>query len=81
MTFNRGQKLVTVIYFILIICILIFFTPYYYPPTYRSYGNGGYDNFFILQHGISYSKLFIELGLLTLAYCLTLFMLKNKFDK
>jgi hypothetical protein len=81
MTLNKTQKILTVVYLILLICVLLFLTPYYYPPTYNIHfveGGKGYGNFFILQNGILYSKLFTEIGVLTIIYSLLLIISKNK---
>lgn len=75
MTFNKPQKVATVIYIVLLVSIIFFLTPY--DTRFRGYGEKGFGNLFT-EDSVEYTKLFIEIGLLTITYYLSLIILKNK---
>lgn len=80
MTFNKNQKILTLVYFISLIGILFFLTPYI---NYNRYGYGAhirFGNFFSMTDldYITYTKFFIEIGIVTVIYYLSLIILKNK---
>lgn len=75
MIFNKPQKVATVIYLVLLVSIVFFLTPY--DTRFRDYGEKGFGNLFT-ESSIEYTKLFIEIGLLTITYFLSLILLKNK---
>ncbi len=76
MTFNKQQKIASVIYLVLLISIVLFLTPYSY--SYYSESIRGFGNLFTMEKGIVYTKLFIEIGILTVTYYLSLIILKTK---
>ena len=77
MTFNKNQKIVTIIYCIFLVLILLFLTPY---AIYNRFGLDQikFGNLFIIEHKIVYPKLFIEIVVLTIIYCLSVLMLNKK---
>ncbi len=78
MTFNKSQKILTVLYFISLLSILLFLTPYTMFNIRPGEIGFGFGSFFRLVVPIVYTKLLIEIGILTIIYCLTLIMLKSK---
>lgn len=82
MTFNKNQKIATIIYCLFIIVIPLFLTPYFFIRY-----SGGFDNyhteirfgnFFSLTDSIAYPKFFIEIAIVTVIYSLSLILLKSK---
>lgn len=80
MTFNKSQKIATIVYFLSLVSILLFFTPYsrkiWAQPMVKDFGN-----LFTINDIIDYQKIFIEIGVLTVAYVLSIIMLKSSLDK
>lgn len=80
MTFNKSQKIATIVYFLSLVSILLFFTPYsrkiWAQPMVKDFGN-----LFTINDIIDYQKNFIEIGVLTVAYVLSIIMLKSSLDK
>lgn len=78
MSFNKSQKTATIVYFLLLVSIIFFLTPYY------NFNDGGrrddFGNLFTAYGIIYYQKLFIEIGLLTIGYCLSIIFLKNNIQ-
>jgi len=74
MTFNKHQKISSIVYSILLICILLFFTPYKNIHNHYDY----FDSFFSDTNGqIQYLKLIIELFVLTVFYVLSIIFLNS----
>ncbi len=76
MTFNKFQKIITVLYFVGLIIILSFLTPYI--SVGYKYNRFKFGNFFTINSPIIYTKFFIEIGILTIIYFLSIIILKSK---
>lgn len=70
--FNKLQITLTVIYFGCLVIIFLYLTPYY-----RYYNTISFGNFFIIERPIAYTKFFIEVGVLSVIYYLTLNIFKK----
>ncbi len=78
MTFNKFQKILTVLYFAGLIVILLFFTPYSHYDSFFVKTSFYFGNFFKGNDLIVYTKFFIEIGILTIIYFLSIIILKRK---
>ncbi len=73
MTFNKSQKIITILYCLFLVLIFLTLTPYQ-KYTYDIH----FGNFFVIDRPIIYTKFFIECGALTIIYYLSLIIFKSK---
>lgn len=78
MTFTKYQKIATIVFIVFLIAIFLFLTPFSYWDGSHRIENFYYGNFFTTNDAIVYTKLFIEIGALTVIYFLSLIILKSK---
>jgi len=81
MILNKNQKRATIIYCVLLVVIFLFFTPCVY-YRYNGYGyeydHDGFGDFLLIDSGrIIFTKLFFEMGLLTIICLLSLVIFKT----
>ncbi len=76
MIFNKSQKIISIAYICCLISILFFLTPYTYNHDYGLQTNFG--NFFDIERPILYSKLLIEMGVLSVIFFLVPVIFKSK---
>lgn len=86
MQLNKGQKVATVIFCVLLTVLLLFLTPYVARDLRgeQEYSHWeAFGNFFMIrsEEPVEYPKLYGELGLLTIIYLLALLVLKSKVSK
>lgn len=76
---NKGQKIATIIFAIGLLIIFLALTPW---DDYHTDNNIGFGTFFLLDpDDIYYKTLYIEIGLWTLFYLLSVLLLKSSRNK